>query len=130
MQLIQWYNEAMIALEIFTWWYRQGWAQVAKNAEQRFFKVSHMFSVPILVRTLFAPWRRIITYPGATIDARLHAMGDNLVSRFVGFSVRAMVLLTAGIMLSFTAAAALVQLIVWPLIPPAIVITLVMGIFG
>jgi len=120
----------MIALEILTWWYSQGWAQVAKNAELRFFKVSHMFSVPILVRTLFAPWRRIITYPGASIDARFRAMGDNLVSRFVGFSVRAMVLLTAGIMLAFTAAAALVQLVIWPLIPPAVIVALVMGIIG
>lgn len=120
----------MIALEILTWWYRSGWMQVAKNAEQRFLKVSHMFSVPILIRTLFAPWRRIITYPGATIDARFKAMGDNLVSRLVGFSVRAMVLLAAAVMLGFTALLALVQLVLWPLIPPAVIVSLVMGLIG
>ena len=128
--LLQWYNKVMIALEILTWWYRQGWAQVAKNAEVRFFKVSHMFSVPILLRTLFAPWRRIVTYPGASIDAKLRAMGDNMVSRVVGFSVRAMVLFSAGVMLAITALLAAIQLLVWPLMPPAIVVFLIKGITG
>lgn len=128
--LLQWYNKVMIALEILTWWYRQGWAQVAKNAEVRFFKVSHMFSVPILLRTLFAPWRRIVTYPGASIDAKLRAMGDNMVSRVVGFSVRAMVLFSAGVMLTITALLAAIQLLVWPLMPPAIVVFLIKGITG
>ena len=118
----------MIALEILTWWYRQGWAQVAKNAEQRFVKVSHMFSVPILLRTLFAPWRRIVTYPGDTIEAKFRAMGDNLVSRVVGFSVRALVLFTAGVMLLCTALAGGIQLLAWPLMPPAIVVLTFMGI--
>ncbi len=81
----------MIALEILIWWYRQGWMQVAKNAEQRFYKVSHLFSVPILVRTLFAPWRRIVTYPGASMDAKLRAMGDNMVSRVVNWRSNDMV---------------------------------------
>ena len=128
--LLQWYNKVMIALEILTWWYRQGWAQVAKNAEVRFFKVSHMFSVPILLRTLFAPWRRIVTYPGASIDAKLRAMGDNMVSRVVGFSVRAMVLFSAGVMLTITALLAAIQFLVWPLMPPAIVVFLIKGITG
>ena len=120
----------MIALEILTWWYSQGWLQVAKNAQSRFLKVSYLFSVPILLRTLFAPWRRIITYPGASIEAKFHAMGDNMVSRVVGFSVRILVLFSASIMLLLTAAAAAVQLIVWPLIPPAVVAALIKGIIG
>ncbi len=120
----------MIALEMLTWWYRRGWAQVAKNAEQRFFKVSHLFSVPILIRTLFAPWRRIITYPGASLDAKFRAMGDNMVSRVVGFSVRAMVLFTAGLMLLLTAVVGGLQLLIWPLIPALVVVCLIKGITG
>ena len=120
----------MIAIELLAWWYRQGWMQVAQNARLRFLKVSHMFSVPILIRTLFAPWRRIITYPGATIDARMRALGDNLVSRTVGFTVRIMVLLTAGIMLGLTVVAAGLQLIVWPLVPLALVAAIFKGIIG
>lgn len=120
----------MVALEILAWWYSQGWAQVAKNAEQRFTKVSHLFSVPILVRTLFAPWRRIVSYSSAGLDARLRAMADNLVSRLVGFSVRSLVLLTAGVLLAGCAVLAVIQLIVWPLLPVAVVVAIIKGISG
>lgn len=124
------YNIFMIAFELLTWWYRQGWLQVAKNAERRFTQVSHLFSVPILIRTLFAPWRRIVTYPGASIEAKFRAMGDNLVSRVVGFSVRTLVLFTAGVMLALCAVFAAIQMIIWPLLPPAILVGIVKGIAG
>ena len=120
----------MIVLEILAWWYRRGWAQVANNAQERLGKVSHLFSVPILIRTWFSPWRRIISYPGAGIDAQVRAMTDNFVSRLVGFTVRSIVLLTAGIMLAGCAVLAFVQLIVWPLLPPAVVVSVILGIIG
>lgn len=120
----------MIALEILAWWYRQGWAQVAKNAETRFVKVSHLFSVPILIRTWFAPWRRIVTYPGAGLEAQFRAMTDNLVSRFVGFTVRSFVLLAAGVMLAACAVLGVVQLLLWPLLPISLVAALVKAMAG
>lgn len=130
MTIVRWYNMDMIALEILAWWYRQGWAQVAKNAQERIVKVSHLFSVPILIRTWFAPWRRIITYPGAGIDAQIRAMADNLVSRLVGFTVRSFVLLAAGIMMAACAVLAFVQLIAWPLLPLGMIAALIMGVVG
>lgn len=120
----------MFALEILAWWYRQGWAQVAKNAEVRIVKVSHLFSVPILIRTWFAPWRRIVSYPGAGIDAQIRAMTDNLVSRLVGFSVRSLVLFTAGLMLAACALYGAVLLLIWPLVPLAVIVGLIKGITG
>ena len=53
------------------------------------------FSVIQLTRTLFAPWRRIITYPGASIDEKFKAWGDNVFSRMIGFVVRLGVLIAA-----------------------------------
>ncbi len=75
------------------------------------------FSVSQLLRTLFQPWRRIITYPGASLDAKMKAWGDNAVSRGIGFVVRFSVLVAALIatvcILIFTA----VEIVVWPLLP-------------
>jgi hypothetical protein len=107
----------MLVLELFSWWFGQGWQQVAKNSGRRLVRVANLFSVPILLRTLWAPWRRIITYPGASIDAKLRAMGDNLVSRFIGFTVRLLVLLTAAIMLIGLCVVGVISIILWPLVP-------------
>lgn len=120
----------MLALEFFTWWYGRGWSQLIHNMGLRILKVSHMFSAPILIRTLFAPWRRIVTYPGATLEARIRAMGDNFVSRMVGFTVRAFVLFTAGLMLLFTAIISGFEIAVWPLLPLSIPVAVVLGIIG
>jgi hypothetical protein len=118
----------MLALEFFTWWYSQGWALLARNARRRVIRTSHLFSLPVLIRTLFAPWKRILTYPGAGFEAKVRAATDNLVSRFVGFFVRIFVLFFAGLILLLVCLAAIVQLIAWPLLPPAALILLVKGL--
>jgi len=120
----------MLAFELFTWWYGQGWAQLSKNVRHRIVGTSNMFSVPILIQTLFSPWKRIITYPGASIDAKLRAFGDNMVSRAVGFTVRVLVLLAAAIMLLIVSIAAIIEVVAWPLVPIMALILLVKGITG
>jgi hypothetical protein len=77
---------------------------------------------------MFAPWKRIVTVPGAGIDAKLRAMGDNLVSRAVGFTVRLMVLFVALLALGAVAVGGIVQIILWPLVPLLIVGCTVKGL--
>lgn len=117
----------MLALEFFTWWYGRGWSTLARNAQRRLVRTAHLFSLPILIRTLFAPWRRIMTFPGAGLDAHVRAATDNLVSRCIGFVVRICVLFSALIILIIVFIAALIQLLLWPLLPPAVIIALLKG---
>jgi hypothetical protein len=118
----------MMALAFFGWWYGVGWRQVVRNVGLRLIKTSHMFSVPILLRTLFAPWRRIMTYPGAGLSERVRALGDNLVSRAVGFTVRVFVLATVGLLLLLVAIAGIIEVVVWPVVPLGVVVAIVKGI--
>lgn len=120
----------MLFFQLLTWWYGRGWQDTARNAWLRLIRVAHLFSVPILVRTLWAPWRRIITYPGASIDAKLRAIGDNMVSRVIGFSVRMLVLIAAGLILLLTSVLGMVLVVLWPLVPPAIPFFIVKGLLG
>jgi hypothetical protein len=99
-------------------------------SQRRITKVSQLFSVPILLRTLFAPWRRIVTPPGTGIDAHMRAMGDNMISRTIGFIVRVIVLCTAGIGMLFMTVVGGLELLLWPLVPPMILVALVMGVIG
>lgn len=107
----------MFMLDLFKWWYGSGWTGVLGATQRRLIGLSETFSIRILLHTLFAPWRRIITYPGAGIEAKLHALGDNLVSRCVGFTVRIFVLLAAAVSFVFLCLAGLLELVLWPLLP-------------
>ena len=80
-------------LSFFSWWYGPGLVGLVRAIQRRMQQLADMFSVAILLRTLFSPWRRIITYPGAGLEAHLRAMLDNMVSRVIGLLVRISVLL-------------------------------------
>jgi hypothetical protein len=93
-------------------------------------KTLNMFSASSILRTLFAPWRRVMTNPGDDISTRVKAMGDNLVSRGVGFTVRLFTLLIAGLLLVVVGIVNVCLIIIWPFLPLAIVLAIVKGITG
>jgi hypothetical protein len=107
----------MLALDFIRWWYGPGWIGVSKAIKRRLATLAAMFSVSVLLQTLFSPWRRIMTYPGNGLVAHLQALGDNIVSRCVGFVVRVMALLAAGGSFVAILVFGLVQFIVWPFLP-------------
>lgn len=117
----------MLVLAFFSWWYGQGWLGVAKNIGPRLQGIAASFSAAQLVRTLFQPWRRIITYPGDSLGAKLRAWGDNVFSRAVGFVVRTLVLFAALMVLLVALVFSIIEVVVWPLLPPAVPILLIMG---
>lgn len=114
--------------ELLRWWYGPGWLLAARRIGERTANVSHAFSAPILLKTLFAPWKRIVSTGAKGFDAQIQAMLDNLVSRTVGFTTRLVVLIAAMFMLTGTFLLSVSIVIVWPLIPAAIVYCVIRGI--
>jgi len=119
----------MLVYDFIRWWYGPGWCGVGRSLQRRLHGLADTFSVGILLRTLFAPWRRIISYPGAGIGDHLRALGDNLVSRCIGFVVRLFVLVAAAVSSVLLLLAGLIQLLTWPVLPLAALGCLVWGIF-
>jgi hypothetical protein len=120
----------MLLTDFFGWWYGRGWGLTVQALKRRLGAVSANFSVAQLLKTLFSPWRRIITYPGQSLQARLRAWGDNTFSRIIGFFVRFFVLLAAALTLAVVAVLSVVQIVVWPLLPVAVVVCVVKGVIG
>jgi hypothetical protein len=118
----------MLMLELCKWWYGPGWGEAAEGAKKRLLTLADMFSIAILLRTLFAPWKRIISYPGAGLDAHLRAMLDNLVSRIIGFFVRVTVLFSAAVAFVIFGFISLAQVLLWPLVPIAAVVLIIWGL--
>lgn len=114
--------------ELLRWWYGAGWAAAFSRITERTASVSHAFSVPILLKTLFAPWRRIVTSGAKGLDAKMQALLDNLVSRTVGFVSRFVMLIAAAVVTLGTFLLGAAIALAWPLIPFAIVYLFVRGI--
>lgn len=119
----------MLALEFFTWWYGQGWLRRWQGIGSQFKKTTQTFSISILARTLFEPWRRIISYPGAGLSNHFRALIDNLFSRLVGLCVRILVMIFAGLMLIVIATIGVALALIWPFIPLVAVGLIVKGVF-
>jgi hypothetical protein len=118
----------MLVLSFLSWWYGRGWKEVLTGFRPRMRSVLDNFSVSQLARTLFQPWRRIVTYPGSSLAEKFRAWGDNAVSRAVGFTVRSGVIIIAFFVLIAVAVLTVVEIIVWPLLPLAVPSFLIAGL--
>ncbi len=118
----------MIPLQFLSWWYGQGWLAVAASLPRRSRMAVEAFSINSLVQTMFAPWRRIVSYPGASLGDHFHAWLDNLVSRIIGFLVRFFVLLVAGLTILVITLLSVVELVVWPCLPVIAIAAIVKAI--
>jgi hypothetical protein len=118
----------MLPLQFITWWYGQGWRSVARSLVRRNRATIAAFSIGSLAQTMFAPWRRIISYPGASLGDHFHAWLDNLVSRIIGFLVRFFVLMAALIVLLVTSVLSVAELVLWPCLPPLVIICIIKGL--
>ncbi len=118
----------MVPLQFITWWYGQGWQSVAANMAKRCQATVTAFSIGSLLQTMFAPWRRIVSYPGNSLSDHFHAWLDNLVSRIIGFMVRFFVLITAGVVLLVIAVYSLVEVVIWPFMPLLAIASIIKGL--
>lgn len=118
----------MLLLEFIIWWYGAGWQQMMQKITLKIRSVSRVFSVSTLLKTLFAPWRRITAPPGASLDAKMQALRDNLIGRVVGFTVRISVLVSAAVITVIITAVGSLVCIIWPVVPLLAGAALVWGI--
>lgn len=97
------------------WWYGQGWSWLLKIIQDNLKTVGETFSVPILLKTWFSPWKQIQTQ--SSFRNFFQAAIDNLVSRLIGAVVRTFMLLAALFLTFGLVAGGFVLMIVWPVFP-------------
>jgi hypothetical protein len=119
-----------MVFELLGWWYGPGWVQAIKRIYRWWRGISLALSAGQLIRSLFEPWRRIVSTGGRSLDVKIKNFFDNLVSRAVGASVRMLVLVTAGAAMIAAVIFGIFVAIVWPLTPLIILYSLYRGITG
>lgn len=109
----------MLPLSLVTWWYGTGWRDQAELCGARLSRVSDRFSITLLLRSLFSPFRQISADDnyGPGLDAKVRAWLDKLISRCIGAMIRSVLILTGGVLLLFEVILAAVRLVAWPVLP-------------
>ena len=119
----------MVIASLIRWWYSEGWAQQLTKVRWAFIRMSDRFSIGLLIRTLFAPFRQISADEDARTDGGLaNVLIDKLVSRLIGCVMRAIMIIVGTVTLILLAVASLIRLVAWPLMPIAPVVGMVVMI--
>jgi len=123
----------MAITEMFFWWYSHGWQVFIEKIRTWFSSVTDFFSMDSLIRTLFKPYRQISAGSAsgtASLDLKFHMFLDRLVSRFIGFISRLILLLAGTIIIILVGALSLILIILWPIIPFLPITGIILSIAG
>jgi len=120
----------MLFVAFIRWWYGAGWLGTITETRRRVGDLARNFSLGILLKTLFSPWKQLDAFggQGRGFDARLRAWLDKGISRFIGFLVRSLTLWAAFFGLIFLVLSRLVWILVWPCLPLAIPVLLMLSL--
>ncbi len=118
-----------LTLRYFTWHYTLSIAQIFVIFGNLFWFLVDFFSISIIFKTLFSPWKRMgETYKeGFNPEANLAALIVNLIMRITGFIFRIIILVVALISILLFVLVSLAVLILWLLWPFILLSLLITG---
>ena len=108
----------MLLVGFFSWWYGPGWRNQLTRIGESLVKVNDYFSIPLLAKTLFAPFRQISAgRVRGSLDVQIRAFFDRLLSRCIGAIVRSIMLVVGTVWILTLAIAGLVEAVLWLFVP-------------
>lgn len=108
------------------WWFHYVPSRIAYIGGKSLKKLYGFFSIDLLLKTLFLPWKRDETdTSNLSLDAKFRVLLMNLVSRLVGATVR-LGTVFAGLFLMAVAGISVIVSIVLFILSPAIAVTLIL----
>ena len=117
----------MVIISLLSWWYSEGWLEQISLTKRSFIKLADKFSIGMLLRTLFAPFRQISVGEQAGKTASLASViADKLISRLVGSVMRLVMVFVGALALIIYAVISVLRLAGWPLLPLAPVLGLIL----
>ena len=120
----------MIVLDMLAWWYTTAWIAVLHAVYQRTVSVFETFSVVLLAKTLFAPFRQIDAGSvRGPIDVQLRAWFDRTFSRFFGAGIRTVMIVAGCISAIATFLAGIIWAAVWLVLPFLPLFGLILAVF-
>lgn len=113
-----WYTKSMFLVGIFQWWYGEGCLEHARRLYGGLLRTADQFSIGLLVRTLFNPYRQIAAGGvQGPLPVQLHAFFDRSFSRAVGFVVRTILIVVGLVVLLCRGLWSIASIVAWLLLP-------------
>lgn len=122
----------MFIVGLLGWWYGSGWKKVGVILMQKAVTSEDYFSIDLLLKTLFSPFRQISADSGrgGTLGDKMRAAFDKLFSRAIGAVIRLILVLVGCLWLLVNIVIDLIIMLLWPLLPVLPVIGLVLALTG
>ena len=121
----------MFIVGILSWWYTGGLIERFSGVKERVSSTIDYFSIDLLARTLFAPFRQISAgRVDGPLGVKWHAFVDRLISRCIGGIVRSGTILFGIVAIVLSIAAGLLMMTLWIMVPLVPFISVILTIIG
>ncbi|OHA88763.1 MAG: hypothetical protein A2741_01580 [Candidatus Zambryskibacteria bacterium RIFCSPHIGHO2_01_FULL_43_27] len=116
--------------EYFRWHYSRAWKDLARNCSQFIRFTISFFSITFLVRTLFAPWKRMKENyeKGFDPEGFFSTLIVNLIMRLVGFVIRTFALAVGIVAVILVLLISALVFVFWALFPAIVAFLFAIGI--
>lgn len=113
------YNKFMLILNLLNWWYFEGLRKFIGRLGMNLVKITDFFSIGLLVKTLFTPFRLIDSYAvnDDSLDGKIRAAIDKMIGRMIGGLIRTTVLIFGIVVILTTIIWSGVKIVMWLLAP-------------
>jgi hypothetical protein len=122
----------MLLMSLFSWWYSDGLKKEIAYLTNSMLRSLDYFSIGLLAKTLFAPFRQIDSGKAlnAPLDVKARMFFDRLLSRLIGAVMRTLVILIGAVALLVKTLLSLLATVAYLLLPVVPIAGVVMYIVG
>lgn len=126
------YNGIMFILTSFLrWWYIAGWKQQVTHLRARLTGALDFFSIELLARTFFSPFRQISAGKvQGPLGLQLRALVDRILSRLIGAMIRGFMMIVGVVSIVLLGLGGGVLLLAWAIVPVVPVLGVIAFVVG
>ena len=121
----------MLMWAFLSWWYGAGYKQRAELIMQRLEGTLDYFSIGLLLKTLFSPFRQISAGSvRGPIAVQIRAFFDQLISRIIGAIVRVIMIVVGMVTLVLGVVIGMCVLVAWAVVPVVPIVGIALWVAG
>jgi hypothetical protein len=121
----------MFIVSVLGWWYGRGWSMRLTRLREKLMSTLDYFSIDLLVRTLFSPFRQISAGGvRGPLAVQMRAFFDRLISRMIGAMIRFTMIIIGSIAIVLYAVYGVLMLVIWGVVPLIPIVGIVLFVSG